>query len=419
MIIYQIFSILLSPIIDLYLLFRKFKGKEDTFRFKERFGIASKVRPEGSLIWVHCASVGESNSIWPLINKILQDNPKINILFTSGTVTSAAEINKKLQANIIHQFIPVDKFFAAKRFIRYWKPDFGIFVESEIWPNLINESVKSGCKLALVNGRISKKSCKRWKFLSKMGFNILQKFSICFAQSKQDLERFYSLGLKNSYFLGNLKSVCVDPKIDQNQLAEFKNIIGSRKIWLAASTHNGEEEVAIKVHQQLKKHYPNLLTVIVPRHPNRLKDIISVIPSDLQFSIRSLNQEITSDTSIYLADTMGELSLFYNAIGVALIGGSMFDNIGGHNPFEAIKARCVPISGPYYANFEEVYIELNIENACVLVKNSNELYLTLDKLINDLHQKITILENGLKILETSSGLIEDIINRINNYSKLI
>lgn len=419
MALYQILSILLSPIIDLYLLFRKFKGKEDPTRFKERFGFASKIRPEGKLIWVHAASVGESNSIWPLINKILEINPKINVLFTSGTITSAAEIAKKLPVNVIHQFIPVDKFFAVKRFIRYWRPNFGIFVESEIWPNLINEAAKSGCRLALINGRVSKKSCKRWQFLSKVGFNILKNFSICFAQSKQDLERFCILGIKNSYFFGNLKSVCIDPKIDSNKLAKFKNAIGTRKIWLAASTHNGEEEMAIKIHQQLKKYYPDLLTVIAPRHPNRLAEIIDLIPSDLKFSVRSLGREINNSIDIYLADTMGELSLFYNAISVSLIGGSMFDNIGGHNPFEAIKAGSIPISGPYHANFEEVYLELNNNNACILARNYDELYLTLKKLMSDPDQKSTILENGLKVLETSSNLIEEIVNGINNYSKLV
>lgn len=383
MVLYRILSILLSPLIDFYLFIRKNKAKEDKARFAERLGYASVNRPQGKLIWVHCASVGESNSVWPLINKILENNSKANILFTSGTVTSAEQIAKKLPNRVIHQFVPVDKYFAVKRFIKHWKPDFAMFVESELWPNLIYETKKSGCRLALVNARISQKSFKRWQFFKKIGFNIFDNFSICFAQSKQDLERFQALGLKNSHYLGNLKTVCPDPKINSDKLAEFSAATLGRKIWLAASTHAGEEQIVIRVHKELRKHFPNLLTVIAPRHPNRLHEIMQLFPNDFNAAVRSLSQQINGSTEFYIANTLGELSLFYKACQVALIGGSMLDNIGGHNPYEAIKAGCVAVSGIYVANFSEIYEDLVKNNACVMVKNEDELTKALIELLND------------------------------------
>lgn len=409
--LYRFLSILFAPLIDAYLWIRKLNHKEDPLRFKERSGYASCARPKGSLIWLHCASVGESNSAIPLINKLLADYPKAHILFTSGTTSSAKEIAKKLPARVIHQFVPVDKFFSVKRFLSHWQPDFAIFVESEIWPNLISLTRKSGCKMALINARISEKSYKNWIFWHKFGFNILKNFDICFAQSKKDQERFRNLGLE-SYFEGNLKSICVMPEIDLNKLNNLKNLIGKRKVWLAASTHRGEEELIIKTHLELKKNYPDILTIIAPRHPKRKNEITSLIPSSLSYQIRSEDGIIADSTDIYIADTLGELGLFYNLAGIALVGGSLIDNIGGHTPYEAIKSGCVPISGSYVANFEEVYEQLKESKSCLIAINQIQLVKDLLNLLSDNILYLSILENGKKVMNSNYQILEKIINKL-------
>ncbi len=411
-IIYQLLSILLSPLIDLYLWFRKFNHKEDKLRFAERLGYASFQRPEGFLLWVHCASVGESNSVLPLVNEILRQNPQIHVLITSGTVTSAKEIAKKLPNRAIHQFVPVDKFFAVTRFINHWHPDFAMFVESEIWPNLVIMAKKSGCKLALVNGRISEKSYKNWQIFHKIGFNILKNFDLSFAQSEKDKERFEKLGLKNVYFEGNLKAVCPDLACDLNKLEELKKVIKNRKIWLAASTHKGEEEIIIQTHINLKKLYPDILTIIAPRHPSRKKEILALIPKDLQISVRSENDLIKDQTDIYLADSLGELGLFYNLNKIAFIGGSLKPNIGGHTPFEAMKLGVIPITGPYVDNFEEIYDNLVKNGACIMVKNQKDLVDQIQKLLSDSQLIQALVDNGSKAIKKNNDIIQKITAKL-------
>jgi 3-deoxy-D-manno-octulosonic-acid transferase len=348
-----------------------------------------------------------------LLNEILKQYPQIHVLLTSGTVTSAKEIAKKLRERTIHQFVPVDKFFAVKRFISHWQPDFVMFVESEIWPNLITITKNSGCKLALVNGRISEKSYKSWLFWHKIGFNILHNFDYCFAQSTKDQGRFQKLGLKNVYFEGNLKSVCTVPNVDLSKLEYLREKIGNRKIWLSSSTHAGEEEIIIQTHFDLKKFYPDILTILAPRHPVRKKEILALIPGELNVAARSDNAEITNSTDIYLADTLGELGLFYSLAKVAFIGGSLKENIGGHTPFEALKSGCAPVSGPYVDNFEEIYQQLANNQACVMVKDQTELMKNIAKLISDFGLCETILENGLKVIKQNDGVIERIMSLIN------
>ncbi len=403
MFLYQFLSIVLSPLIDLYLAFRKSRKKEDLSRFNERLGYSKITRPNGFLVWLHCASVGESKSALSLATAFLEKYPQINTLITSGTITSAAEIAKNLPERAIHQYVPVDKFFAVKRFLQHWQPNLAMFVESELWPNLVIETKKSGCPLILVNGRISDDSFKSWKILHRLGFNLLKNFSICFAQSQIDKQKFIDLGVKNVHFVGNLKAASLSLTINQEQLETLKEQIGARKFWLAASTHRNEEEIITRTHQKLKEYFPDLLTIIAPRHPNRLEEIIRLFPQNLKVAIRSQNQPI-NNCEIYLLDTLGELGTFYSLSKISLICGSMIKNIGGHNPFEALQLGSVILSGRYVKNFQESYQDLEDSKSCLMVKDEHELLFNLLRVMKDKNYYLSLLQNT-KNLQTNNGKV--------------
>ena len=409
--LYQILSIILSPFIDFYLTFRKSKNKEDSIRFDERFGYSKINRPSGTLIWMHSASVGESKSSLALMQALLTKYSSINILITSGTVTSAQQIANNLPDRAVHQYIPIDKFFAVKRFLQHWQPTLAIFVESELWPNLITQTKKSNCPLILVNGRISDKSFKSWNIMHKFGFNLLKNFAICFAQSQVDRQKFIDLGVQDAHFVGNLKTSSPLLQVNQPELANLQQQIDNRAIWLASNTHKGEEEIIIKIHQKLKKFFPNLLTIIAPRHPDRLKEIIKLMPQNLNIAIRSEQQKI-GDCEIYLADTMGELGTFYSLSKISLMCGSLIDDIGGHNPFEAIGIGSVILSGCYVKNNQAIYEDLINNDACVMIKDEAELLFYLLKIMKDKNYYLSLLANVKKLQNNNKKISDDILEKI-------
>ncbi|MFT6386528.1 MAG: 3-deoxy-D-manno-octulosonic-acid transferase [Rickettsiales bacterium] len=407
--LYQTLSILLSPLLTSYLIFRKFKKKEDPLRFAERFGYSKIKRPEGFLIWLHAASVGESKSALTLAKGLLEQDPNNRILITSGTITSAAQIAKNIPKRTIHQYVPIDTFFAVRRFLKHWKPDLAMFVESELWPNLI---VQTKCPLTLVNGRISDQSFKYWKILHEFGFNLLEKFNICFAQSKIDQQKFIDLGIKNVHFVGNLKSANDPLKIDQEKLEQLKKQIGMRKFWLAASTHKGEEEIIIKAHQNLKKYFPDLITIIAPRHPNRLEEFTGLIPKNLKISLHSKNQSI-ANCDIYLVDVLGDLGTFYSLSKISLICGSLIDNIGGHNPFEALQLGSVVLSGKYVKNFQETYQDLTNAKNCIIANDEQELLFYLIKMIKDEDYYLSLIKDNKNLNTNSNKTVSQILQSLN------
>jgi 3-deoxy-D-manno-octulosonic-acid transferase len=336
---------------------------------------------------------------------------------TSGTITSASEIGKNLPERTIHQFIPVDTLFAVKRFLKHWKPDLAMFVESELWPNLIIQTKKYACDLILINGRISDRSFKHWKILHKLNFNLLKNFSLCLAQSPIDRQKFIDLGIKNVQFVGNLKLASKPLKVNQDQLEKLKYQIGTRKFWFAASTHQGEEEIIIKAHQKLKEYFPELLTIIAPRHPNRIKEIVQLIPKDLKIALHSQNEEITN-CDIYLVDVLGELGTFYSLSKISLIAGSMLENIGGHNPFEALQLESVILSGIYVKNFEEIYKNLKNTNACQMIKNEAELLFYILKIMKDKNDYSLRLKNTKNLSANNEKILENILEEISKIHEI-
>ena len=417
--IYQIFSTIILPFLFFYILNRKKKSKEHPHRFLERFAITKIAKPQNcQLFWVHAVSVGESNSAWVLIENLLKFSPNINILFTSTSTTSAQIIEQKILQNelfknrVIHQFLPVDSYFIVQKFLNHWRPRACIFVESEIWPNFIYCARKKAILSFLINARISQKSASHWLLLKKLGFNIFDYFSTIFAQSLQDKNLLQNLTKNNIFYEGNLTSQNSKLEVDVQKLQELNTQIGGRKIWLCASTHQGEEELILSTHQRLKKQFPDLLTIIVLRHPNRAGKVCELL-RDIKFSQRSKNQNITESTEIYLVDSLGELGTFYSLVNFAFIGGSLL-KIGGHNPFEAIQLNCVVISGSQVFNFAEIYQDLQQKNACEIVKNVDELYEIVQKFLRNPNEIISYNVNPQKAIEASQNTSQKIIEKLDS-----
>jgi 3-deoxy-D-manno-octulosonic-acid transferase len=394
--------------------YRKNKGKEDAVRFNERLGINDWPRPRGELIWIHAASVGESLSIIPLLKKLDQDFEEVTILVTTGTVTSANLIKSKLPAGIIHQYIPIDARCSVKKFINHWQPNLAIFTESELWPNLIDITSKT-CPMILLNARISDNSFKNWSILSSLANSMLNKFSLLLPQSRIDQERLEALGANNICFLGNLKYSSPPLPVSEEQLEILKAMIGQRKILVAASTHKNEEEQFARIHLELKKYFPSLLTIIVPRHTTRSIEIESSFKEvGVNYSVRSDNGIITDQTDIYLADTMGELGMFYSLADIAFIGGSLIPQ-GGHNPIEAAHFNCAIIMGEFIFNFREITNEFISHNAMIVTKGEEELISTLKRLLKNDEERLLIANNARNFVSEANNILDQVVEKIGGF----
>lgn len=413
MLIYRILSILLYPLIELYLLFRVIKKKEDKQRLRERFGCATQARPEGHVIWLHAVSVGEANSALILVDELLKFSPEVSILFTTTTLTSASIIAAKLpqfKGRVIHQFLPVDSYFSVQNFLTFWHPRAAIFVESEIWPNLIYEARNMGIPAFLVNGRMSEKSTRNWRWAKKIGCKIFDYFATIIAQTAEDQKRFQQLTDQPVLFYGNLKSQAQNLFVDEEKLTKLKQQIKSRKLLVAASTHKGEEEIILRSFDDVKKEFPDLLLIIIPRHPNRIEEI-KLLLRGRNFVQRSKNENIAETTEIYLADSLGELGIFYSLANFAFIGGS-FLPIGGHNPFEAIKLNCAVISAAHVFNFKEIYHDLTQSKSCIMVNSAEELTMAVKNFLNDEEFVKNISSNAARLIKNSDDISKKIVTKI-------
>lgn len=418
MIIYQALSVLAYPFIELYLIYRTLKGKEDKKRLKERFARATVEFPkqeDARVIWIHAVSVGEANSAMTIVDDILKADPCNYVLLTSTTLTSATIIDeqiKKYKGKLIHQFLPIDSLYIVRAFLEYWKVKMAIFVESEIWPNLINEAKASGARTALINARISDRSVKSWRIAKQLGFKIFEKFDLIIAQSLADQEKIQSLVKRDVLYFGNLKAESSSLIADKKELTNLKSQIGKRKIFLASSTHNPEEQIIIEAHLQLKKKFPDLLTIIIPRHPNRSEQISKMLEG-IKFVKRSAKEKITSKVEIYLADTLGELGTFYKLTSFAFIGASLSED-GGHNPFEPIKLGCAVISGKNVKNFQEIYDELSRAKGCIIIEKANQLPDMVEKLILNPRSIKDLNINANSLIKSSSKIKERVVRAILN-----
>ena len=351
--LYRGLTTLLSPAITWHLHRRLGQGKEDPVRFNERLGEAGRDRPAGRLIWIHGASVGEMISVLPLAERLLHEDAGLHILLTSGTVTSARIVADRLPSRAIHQYVPVDIPACVARFLGHWRPDLALWVESELWPNLIHQTRARGIPMALINARMSESSFRRWRRLPFLIRPLLQAFEFCIAQSAPDGGRLATLGAQFVSFHGNLKAASPPLATDPRELHVLKTDIAQRPVWLAASTHPGEEAMVAGVHKQLASRFPGLLTILVPRHAVRGDEIAGELRSQgLNVARRTLKQPIGGETDIYLGDSMGEMGLYFRLARIVFIGGSLVAH-GGQNPLEAARLNSALLFGPHMFNFTE------------------------------------------------------------------
>ncbi len=401
-----------SIAVRVYLGLRARRGKEDPLRMAERRGIASVARPQGPLIWMHAASVGESQSVLSLVDRLLAMHAGLSVLVTSGTVTSADLLRQRLPARAFHQYVPADTIGWVRTFLGHWRPDLALFVESELWPNLIVETAARGCPLILINGRMSNRSFARWQKVPGMARALLGRFVLCLGQTEQDRERFAALGAPRCDFPGNLKYSAKPLPCDAPALEDLQQAVSGRPLWLAASTHNGEEEMAAQAHKRLCDRHARLLTIVVPRHPHRCDDIESLFGMhSLRVSRRSRGEMPGPEHDVYLADTMGELGLFYRLADIAFIGGSMA-SVGGHNPVEAAQLGCAILHGPDMANFRTVAADLKVADAAVEVVGVDGLASELDRLLGDDAARARLARNAARVAAQNRGALDRVMEAL-------
>jgi 3-deoxy-D-manno-octulosonic-acid transferase len=381
--LYRLATVLLGPAINAYLRRRLARGKEDGARFAERLGHASVPRPAGEVIWLHAASVGETVSVLPLIDGLIAARPSARILVTSGSVTSAAIAGARLPAGAVHQYAPVDRPDAVARFLDHWRPDIAVWVESELWPNLVRETHRRGIPMALINGRMSAHSFRRWRLLPFFIKPLLACFSFCAAQSQADADRYAALGARGVAYLGNLKQAAAPLQAPASDLESLREAIGGRPRWLAASTHPGEDEIVARVHRRLACEHPGLLTILVPRHPDRGDDIAALLASEgLTVARRSRGDIPDAGCDVYLGDSMGEMGLYYRLSDIVFVGGSLIEH-GGQNPLEPARLDCALLAGPHMFNFAEPVADLAAAGALRTVASDAELAQEVGRLLND------------------------------------
>jgi len=398
---YRLATWLATPLTGLLLSWRLNRGREDAMRLDERRGIASRERPEGPLVWLHGASVGEAASLLPLIERLVEAG--FPALVTTGTVTSAALLERRLPGGAFHQYTPLDAPRFQRCFFAHWRPDIGLIAESELWPNMIVEAGRAGVPLVMVNGRMSERSFARWRHAKGFIGALLSRFEQCLAQSRADAERLRGLGAKRVTDLGNLKFDAPAPPADRKVLATLSGLVSGRRLWIAASTHAGEERVAAEAHLGVAKRFADLLTIIAPRHPGRGAEIeVELKAMGLRTALRSRGDQPWPDVQVYICDTIGELGLFYRLAGIVFLGKSIVGQ-GGQNPIEPAKLACAILHGPNVANFRDIYDGLDRIGGSHMTGDSEQLALALIALFGDPGQMRAMTRAAADWVERQSG----------------
>jgi 3-deoxy-D-manno-octulosonic-acid transferase len=411
--IYQKLSAAMVPLAPALIKRRLKLGKEDPARIGERRGMSQGVRPQGPLVWIHGASVGEVLAAAALIERLRALN--IRILLTSGTVTSAAIVAKRFPPDIIHQYVPYDSPRYVARFLDHWRPSLALFIESDLWPNLILSSAARRLPMVLINGRMSHRSFPRWRRITATISALLGRFDVCLAQSHVDAERFTALGSRNVVTTGNLKLDVAAPPADPAKLERLMAVTRGRPIIVAASTHPGEEELWLETHRTLAGFFPSLLSVVVPRHPNRGEAIARTIEaSGLHVALRSREELPIATTDIYVADTMGELGLFYRLAPIVFMGGSLVPH-GGQNPIEAVKLGASIVHGPHVFNFTDVYQALDGAGGARQADTQEALVKQLGQLLADPAARQSSVDAAERVVERLGGALDRTLAALEPY----
>lgn len=370
--VYRLATIAATPFASAVLNWRANHGKEDPARLAERMGESNRPRPRGRLVWLHGASVGESLSLLPLIDRFIQRG--LEVLVTSGTVSSARVLSARLPAGAFHQYAPIDAPKFVERFLDHWRPDIAVFAESELWPNIVAAVRARGAPLVLANARISRKSAERWRAVPGAAKSVFGAVDLCLAQDSDNAARFLALGARCVRIAGNLKFDVPPPPADSARLAEFNGAIGARPAWAAVSTHPGEEDLVLDAHVDMAAQTPSLLTIIAPRRWERGVEIVEAARArGLTAALRSQESEPRRDVDVYIVDSVGELGLIFRSVGVVFMGKSLLPGGGGQNPIEPAKLGCAILHGPYVENFTEAYGELAAAKAAARVSDAASL----------------------------------------------
>jgi 3-deoxy-D-manno-octulosonic-acid transferase len=404
--LYRAVTRLVAPLAPLILGWRERRGKEDKDRRPERYGEANVPRPPGFLAWFHAASVGEANAVLPVIAALAEARPQIGLLLTTGTVTSAKIAGDRLPPSAIHQYVPMDSPAYVERFLAHWRPDLAVFVESEIWPNLVLETKARDVPLVLINGRMSHPSFRSWRKRPGLSRPLFSAFDLVLAQNQTLAQRFAQLGATDAVSVGNLKIDGPPPPADAAAQQELASALQNRSVLLAASTHPGEEDIVVAAHIAMKKSRPDLITIILPRHPERGSELAKQLSGGtLGTALRSAGQLPEAGTDIYIADTIGEIGLFYTLAKVALVGGSLVAR-GGQNPVEAIKLGAAVLTGPNWQNFSDSYQELLRVKGCRQVFDSASLAEAALTLLEDEPARKTMQANAEAAIASMSGALD-------------
>ncbi|MBY6243325.1 3-deoxy-D-manno-octulosonic acid transferase [Methylosinus sp. Sm6] len=411
--LYRLLTIGLTPFAGGVLAWRARRGREDPARLMERVGVASAKRPEGRLVWLHGASIGESLALLPLIDRFIQRG--VDVLVTTGTVTSAKVVKARLPAGATHQYLPLDAPRFVERFLGHWRPDIVLFAESELWPNMIRAVHARRLPLILVNAAISRRSAERWRRLPGGPGRLLGKIDLCLAQNAESAARYLGLGAPRVRVCGNLKFDVPPPPAGPARLAAFTGAIGARPVWAAVSTHEGEERIAIEAHLALCRDVPDLLTIIAPRQPERGGEIAALArAAGLETAQRTLDGEPRRATAIYVADTVGELGLILRAAGVVFMGKSL-TAAGGHSPIEPAKLGCAVLHGPHVENFADIYAELATARAAARVTDAESLSRALSYLLAEPSRMRKMGRAGGDVVTRLGGASQSIMAAVEPY----
>ena len=410
---YRLMATAATPLANMLLSHRLKRGKENPARLPERRGESTVARPIGPLVWVHGASVGEIAAVIPLVERIIAQD--FNVLVTSGTVTSAQLAEQRLPPGVVHQFLPLDSPRFIARFLGHWKPDLGLFTESDLWPNLIVMSAERRIPLILVNGRLSERSFKRWRFAPAAIAAMLRRFDLCLAQSSAYAARLRDLGAPRISTTGNLKLDVPEPPADLDSLAALKAAIGNRAIIAAASTHAGEEAVLIETHRRLRHTFAGLLTIIAPRHPDRGPGIVQIASAaGLAAGLRSQGRLPEPTDDIYVADTLGELGLVYRLAPIVFVGGSLASH-GGQNPVEPIKLGAAILHGPHVWNFAEIYAALDAAHGAEQVTDVGKLAVRVGAWLTDVGERKSVVAAARTTVTALGGALERTVAALDPY----
>lgn len=401
------------PLIGGYIAWRAAKGKEERTRRHERYGKTPLARPAGPLVWVHAASVGETMAVVPLVTHI--DRLGINVVMTTGTVTSAHIVAERLSGKAVHQYVPLDLKPAVDRFLNHWNPDLAIMAESEIWPMTILELGAKRVPQVLVNGRLSDRSFNSWQKYTHIAEALFENLAHVVAQSEIDGERFHQLGARPVTVSGNLKVDTEIPPVDETAFAELQSQIGDRKRWAAVSTHAGEEDIAAMVHRLAKKQNEDVLTIIVPRHPDRANTIETALKSaGMNVVRRSTGAPVTPQTDILLGDTIGEMGLYLRLTEIAFVGRSLAAE-GGQNPLEPAVLDTAVLAGRNVQNFRESYQRLVANGGARLVADGDTLAGAVTFLLNNDRVRQQMITSGRETVEGMRGALSRTLNALEPY----